>query len=189
MSRVRLKSQCLTIRELSEIEGLLTSRGDIAFYETYNHAEISGLFKEDDQIYKLLSRDQEQTSSFPIIGCTTENREKADEYLKSLSPVKNCRLLWGSEKEKSGYCLFALKTDNESKPLLVRSDIESVKFITSDDSENKIHIRLKPGASDIFASATGRNIGKCIAIVIDDKVYSWPVVRDAIKGGEDRSYR
>jgi preprotein translocase subunit SecD len=169
--------------ELSEIEGLLTSRGEISFYESYDHAEVSEMFKKDNQLFMVISNDQEQASSSPVIGCVKENPEKAEAYLKSLPPVRNCRLLWGSEKEKSGYCLFALKTGEDGKALLVRSDIESVKFITS-GTDNMIHIRLKPGASEIFSRATAGNIGKSIVIVIDDKVYSWPVVRDVIKGGE-----
>jgi preprotein translocase subunit SecD len=169
--------------DISEIERLVTSRGEIAFYETYNQEEISELFKADNQIYKLVSRVQEQKSTSPVLGCT-ENREKTDEYLKSPTAEKNCILLWGSEKENSGYCLFALKTTSEIKPLLVRSDIESVEFNTSDNVNHNIHIRLKPGASVIFAGATVRSIGKCIAITIDDKVYASPVVRDEIKGGE-----
>jgi preprotein translocase subunit SecD len=170
--------------DISEIEGLLTSKGEIALYETFNQEEISELYKEDNQIYKILSIVQEKSTSLPIIGCAEEIPEKTEEYLSSSSMVKNYNLLWGSEKGKSGYCLFALKTTNDSKPLLIRSDIESVGFTTSEDVNHKIHLKLKPGASIIFAEATGRNIGKCIAIVIDDKVYAWPVVRDAIKGGE-----
>jgi preprotein translocase subunit SecD len=170
--------------DVSEIEGLLTSRGEIAFYETYNREEISEIFKEDDQIYKLVNRIQDQSLSFPIVGCTDESQRTTEADLKSVAKEKNCVLLWGSEKEEWGYCLFALKTSSDNRPLLIRSDIESVGFSASEDFNHKINVKLKPGASVIFAEATERNIGKCISIVIDDKVYAWPVVRDAIKGGE-----
>jgi len=170
--------------DVSEIEGLLTSKGEIAFYETYNREEISEIFKEDDQIYKLLSRVQDQSLSFPIVGCTDEIQRTTEVDLKSVPKEKNCVLLWGSEKEEWGYCLFALKTSSDNKPLLIRSDIESVGFSASEDLNHKINVKLKPEASVIFAESTGRNIGKCISIVIDDKVYAWPIVRDEIKGGK-----
>jgi preprotein translocase subunit SecD len=73
----------------------------------------------------------------------------------------------------------------EGNPLLIRSDIESVKIATGKDPmDQKIQIRLKPDAVTIFADATERNLNKAIAIVIDNQVYAYPVVKSAIKGGE-----
>jgi preprotein translocase subunit SecD len=68
---------------------------------------------------------------------------------------------------------------------MTRSDLETVKIAQTTDMEGvKIQIKLKPGAAAIFAEATRNNINKCIAVVIDDKVASWPRVQDAIEGGE-----
>jgi preprotein translocase subunit SecD len=172
--------------DISEIEGILTSKGDLAFYETYTQDEIAELLKPDNQLLKILNHDQELKPSDPRVGCSSaESRKKADEYIRSSVPVRNCKLVWGLESEKSGYCLFTLKTDDAGKPLLVRSDVESVKIVTSKDSQNsKIQIKLKPSSIIIFADATKKNLNKAIAIVIDDKVYSWPIVKSVIEGGE-----
>jgi preprotein translocase subunit SecD len=172
--------------DISEIEGLLTSRGELAFYETYTHNEIADLLKPENPLFNLLANHLEEKPSDPRVGCSgTESRKKADEYIRSSVPLRNCKLFWGFESEKSGYCLFALKTDDAGKPLLVRSDVESVKIATSKDSNNpKIQIKLKPSAISIFADATKKNLNKAIAIIIDDKVYSWPVVKSVIEGGE-----
>jgi preprotein translocase subunit SecD len=172
--------------DISEIEGILTSKGDLAFYETYTHDEIAELFKPDNQLLKLLNHDLELKPSDPRVGCSgAESLKKADEYIRSSVPVRNCKLVWGFESEKSVYCLFALKTDNAGKPLLTRSDVESVKIATNKDSDNpKIQIKLKPSSISIFADATKKNLNKAIAIVIDDNVYSWPVVKSVIEGGE-----
>jgi preprotein translocase subunit SecD len=43
---------------------------------------------------------------------------------------------------------------------------------------------LKPSAAGIFAEATKINLDKAIAIVIDDQVFYWPVVRNVIEGGK-----
>jgi SecD/SecF fusion protein len=110
---------------------------------------------------------------------------KVNEYLQSAVPLSNCKLFWGNKSEKSGYCLFALKTNMEGNPLLVRSDIESVAMITGMDRVGqKILIRLKPAAVNIFADATKKNLNKSIAIVIDNQVYAYPVVKSSITGGE-----
>jgi preprotein translocase subunit SecD len=172
--------------DIPELEGLLTSKGELAFYETYTHDEITDLLKSDNQLFKMLNRDQEQKSSDPRVGCASnENQKKTDDYLRSTNPLKNCKLFWGFESDKSGFCLFALKTNNEGNPLLVRSEVESVKIVMDKDNKDaKIQIKLKQSAIGIFANATKNNLNKAIAIVIDDRVYSWPVVRSIIEGGE-----
>lgn len=172
--------------DLTDIEGLLTSKGDLSFYETFTHGEMTDLLKTDNQLFKLLNQDNIKSSSDPRLGCTNEeNRINVDKFLLSLKPMKYCRLLWGAETKKSVICLFALKANEDGKSLLTRSDIESVKIAkTTDSQEVKIQIKLKPGATNIFAEATRKNINKAIAIVIDDRVSSWPRVQNAIEGGE-----
>jgi SecD/SecF fusion protein len=172
--------------DIPEIEGLLTSKGELAFYETYTHDEITELLKSDNQLFKMLSHDQQKESYDPRVGCTDyENMTKTDDFLRSVTPVKNCKLFWGFESEKSGYCLFALKTNTGGNPLLGRSDVESVKIVLGKDNQDaKIQIKLKRSAIGVFANATKNNLNKSIAIVIDDRVYSWPVVKSVIEGGE-----
>jgi len=172
--------------DLSEIEGLVTLKGNIAFYETFTHSEIADLLKPDNQLFMLLNQEQEKKSSDPRVGCTNdENRNNAEEFLLSMSPIKNCKLCWGAETKKSGSCLFALKTNENGNPLLTRSDIESVNIAkTADMQDIKIQIKLKTIGAKIFAEATKNNLHKTIAIVFDDKVNSWPVIQNVIEGGE-----
>ena len=172
--------------DLSEIEGLVTLKGNIAFYETFTHSEIADLLKPDNQLFMLLNQEQEKKSSDPRVGCTNdENRNNAEEFLLSMSPIKNCKLCWGAETKKSGSCLFALKTNENGNPLLTRSDIESVNIAkTADMQDIKIQIKLKTIGAKIFAEATKNNLHKTIAIVFDDKVNSWPMVQNVIEGGE-----
>jgi len=171
---------------IKEIEGLLTSKGELSFYETYTKDEIIDLFRNDNQLFKILSRDHMLSTSDPRVGCTdSENLKKAETYVQSVKSVTNCKLTWSNESAKSGYCLFALKTNNEGKAFIGRADIKSVKAVAGKDpGDLKIQINLKPSAFSIFADATKRNLHKSIAIVIDDKVNSWPVVQSVIEGGE-----
>jgi preprotein translocase subunit SecD len=77
-----------------------------------------------------------------------------------------------------------LKSNNAGKPLLVRSDVESINCNVDKDSQNAVtQIKFKPAAVRIWAEATRRNINKPIAIVVDDQIYFTPVVRDAIENG------
>jgi preprotein translocase subunit SecD len=172
--------------DVSGIEGLFTLKGAISFYETYTHSEIADLLKSDNQLFRLLNQDQQKAPYDPRVGCTTDaDHKKADEYLLAMSPVKKCKLIWGSESKKSGNCLFALKTSENGSPLLRRSDIDSVTIAKTHDMQDiKIQIKLGKAGAKIFAEATRNNIHKSIAVVFDDRVNSWPVVQDAIEGGK-----
>jgi len=182
----QIKVQLADDTEISGIEGLLTSRGQLAFYETYTHNEIKDLLKPGDQLFELLKSDQGNNATDPRVGCINSgNRKKVDDYLRSMSPVRNCNLFWGVESKKSEYCLFALKTSKEGKPLLVRSDVETIKSGVTKGSQVPVtQFKLKSSAISIFADATKNNLNKAIAIVIDDQVYYWPVVRSVIDSGE-----
>jgi preprotein translocase subunit SecD len=171
---------------MSEIGALITSKGELSFYETYSKEELVELLKPDNELFKILKIDQNKNTYDPRVGCgDSENRRKAEEFMVSSIHVKNCKLFWGYESYKSGNCLFALKVSQDGKPLLVRSDVESVKIVTPNDKQDtKIQIKLKAQAIGIFADATKTNINRAIAIVIDDRVYSWPVVRSVIAEGE-----
>jgi len=168
--------------DMKAIEGLITSKGEITFYETFTQNEISGLFQNDKGIYTFLSPEANAKSSDPRVGCS-KDKQKAEAYLNSLTKA-NSKFLWGNESSENGYCLFALKVSSDGRPLLTGSDIESVKFTSSVDADHKIQIKLKPSAVSIFADATKKNLNKVIGIVIDNQVYSWPVVRNTIEGGE-----
>ena len=48
----------------------------------------------------------------------------------------------------------------------------------------RLQLKLKPVMKSVFAEATRNNLNKSIAIVIDGRVFSWPVVRSVIDKGE-----
>ena len=172
--------------DVTEIGRLLTHKGDLAFYETFSKEEISELLKPDNRLNELLSHDYKSSSSDPRVGCTSYGKLKeVNTYLVNMKTIINCKFSWGVNSENSSFCLFALKTGTAGKPLLTKSDIMEVKAIDSKEPGNIMaQIRLTSSASSIFAEATKTNLDKSIAIVIDDQVYSWPVVRSVITGGK-----
>lgn len=180
----QLKVQLPETTSVNEIRSLLISRGELAFYATYTQDELKTLLHSDNQLFTLLSSHTDSKPSDPRVGCTDpEGRKKAEAYLASVSAIPGCKLAWKSSTVKSEECLFALKTDNNGNPLINRSDIGSVN-ISGSGEDSKIMIKLKPSAAGIFAEATKANLNKSIAIVIDDRVYSWPVVKTVIEKGE-----
>ncbi len=173
---------------LSEIEGLLTLKGDLAFYETYNRKEVSELLKGDNQLFRMLNSDPGITPLDARIGCIkAENRSQTDAYLKSIKNPDRCKFIWsyfGFSSDESLRCLFALKTSSEGKPLLSRSDIETVEAQPSNDGRSfNISIIFKKSAIGLWADATRKNMNRSIAITLDSYVYSYPTVKSVIEKG------
>jgi preprotein translocase subunit SecD len=167
--------------DIGEIENLLTSRGDVQFFETLGQNEIKSLFGNDRHLLGMLNVIKDSRPSDPRIGCTDKSKWQAvQDYLDSKDFVKDPAMKWKLRSDNSRSCLFALKTDN-GKPLVNRSDIEAISFSKGD---SKIMIRLKSSAAGKFAEATRINMHKAIAIVIDEKVCSWPIVQSVIEKGE-----
>lgn len=160
--------------EVPDIEKLLTEKGDLAFYETYNVDEFAGLIK-DDKLIMMLEK------SYSGLGCADESAIKSvNDYISTYGHIEGCRLLWKPESDGKPACLYALKVDVNGRPLIVRSDIDSITF----SRQSRIEVTFKPEAAGIFAEATARNINREIAIVIDDRVTSAPRVMGAVKGGK-----
>lgn len=100
------------------------------------------------------------------------------------------RLLWtvkptSYDKTQSIYQLVAIKVSSrDGKPKLdggaiagARSEMSQMK------SESEVSMWMNAEGAKIWARMTADNINRCIAIVLDDYVYSFPVVQTEIKGG------
>jgi len=169
----------------SEFTQLLTSKGDLGFYETLTLSEIKESLKHENQ--KSLD-DFQVNSSDSRIGCATSKDPKMEEtiqnYLKQNNLSKNTKLLWSQFNSNSQTCLYVLKTDNVGNPPLVRSDIETISSSKDNNSQSfNIEVKFTSEAAKIWADLTKKNLNKPIAIVIDDKVYYTPVVKTAMESG------
>ena len=169
----------------SEFTQLLTSKGDLGFYETLTLNEMKESLKNENQ--KSLN-DFQINSSDSGIGCAASKDPKMVEtiqnYLKQNNLSGNTKLLWSQFNSNSQTCLYILKTDNAGNPPLVRSDIETISASKDNNSQTfKIGVKFTPEAARLWADLTRKNLNKPIAIVIDDKVYYTPVVKTAMESG------
>ena len=81
------------------------------------------------------------------------------------------------------YELVALKTTN-GKPALAGDVITNASSeYDATQGGNYVSMTMKPEAGRQWARLTAANIGKQVAIVLDDQVYSAPRVSNAIEGG------
>lgn len=159
--------------QVSEIENLLTARGELAFYETCSGKDLPE---------RLMGNTEETISGDVIaysVNVSREIFEKADQLLAKSNTCPDHKLVWGVKGDKPMICLYVLK----NSPVLRGSDIEKINAVKDADGRPKIAFNFNAGATAIWAEVTERNIGRSIAIVIDDRVLYDPVVRQAIKGG------
>lgn len=159
---------------ISEIEGLLTTKGNPGFYETLTVKEIADLSKSEFKTSPSEAR----------LGFSTfEDTHVVDSVrniLRSVNLLSDYKLLWGLKNSESLTCLYAVKNN----PALTRADIESIN--SSKDSKTQsitIGIRFKSASAKIWAAVTKENLNKPVAIVIDDKVLYTPVVKSPIENG------
>jgi SecD/SecF fusion protein len=157
---------------MGDICRLLTQRGTLALYETYNRDEIKTMPNTEKLLGMFVS------SGNQIGWINPSDTLKADNLLKSLKVTENIIFRWGMPDENGKVSLFALKT--KGNPLLVKSDIEDVKS----SKDGRINVTLRQQSFKKWAEATARNVDRSIAILVDDKVISCPVVRQPMESGK-----
>lgn len=109
--------------------------------------------------------------------------------VKALFP-RDLRLLWGvkaDDKAQSIYSLYAIKTYNKVKPPLDGGVITDARDEIADQKGGaEVSMSMNAEGSRVWARLTADNIDRCIAIVMDNYVYSAPKVNGEIKGGRSQ---
>lgn len=111
---------------------------------------------------------------------------RRDEVKASLP--KDLRLLWTVKPrtaESSSLELIAIKvTSRDGKAPLDGSAISDARQDFGQfNNQPEISMRMNPEGAKVWKRLTGENIGKSVAIVLDDYVYSFPTVQGEIPGG------
>lgn len=90
------------------------------------------------------------------------------------------------EKDKF-YQLVALKATNGGNPTLEGDVITDARDDFDRTTNNAVvSMNMNTEGAKIWAQLTRENIGRCVAIVLDDQVYSFPVVNTEITGGSSQ---
>lgn len=96
---------------------------------------------------------------------------------------KDIKLAWEHKPNEGGFLsLHALKM-YKGKPALGGDVIEDAEVSNNDGTGIGVTMKMNNDGSNQWAQITDANVGKYIAIVLDDKVYSAPVVNQKITGG------
>ena len=157
-------------------------------------------FAKQHPLFALLQINQYngQLAPGPVVGIADKKDiAKINEYLdmkqvKDILP-RNLSLKWGvkaiDEKEQYFY-LYAIKmTNRDGTPALggdVVTDANADFVQQAGRSEQQVSMAMNAEGAKAWARLTKENIGKAVAIVLDDMVYSAPNVQVEITGGRSQ---
>jgi len=129
----------------------------------------------------------------PVVGISAvKDTAKVMAYLKdpriqSVFP-SNMRLLWTVkpfDKEGKLLQLVAIKVSGRDRRAPLEGNVitDASGDFTQNSSKAEVSMSMNAEGAQIWKRLTGENIGKSIAIVLDDYVYSFPTVNSEISGG------
>lgn len=152
--------------------------------------------KKEHPLFAILQLNQDRMGNLsqgPIVGYARYNdTAKIREYL-DLKQVRaalpsGLRLKWGAkafdDKGKYFY-LYAIKCTNRDEKAPLEGDVvtDARDEFSEHSAYAKVDMTMNTEGANTWARLTEENKGRCIAIVLDDYVYSAPRVNEKISGG------
>ena len=130
----------------------------------------------------------------PIVGLAAgKDRDAINEMLaqaaaKKVFDTRTVKFLWSAKADEhfggDVYTLYAIKiTTRDGSALLDGGCISDARQDFSNVGGNEISMTMNNEGAREWKRITGENIGNCVAIVLDDQVYSAPRVNGEIAGG------
>lgn len=149
------------------------------------------LFPSDGQVRTQEEKniiDKQCVIGYSLIKDTAKvNRILERDDVKAALP-KNLRLLWTVKPrsaETQSLELIGIKSAGRDgkAPLDGAAISDARQDFGQFNSKPEISMRMNPDGAKVWKRLTGENVGKSIAIVLDDYVYSFPNVQGEIAGG------
>jgi SecD/SecF fusion protein len=149
----------------------------------------AGLFPNLDQSQKNL-REGPAIATAAKTSMAKINKMLQDEYFLKNMP-KDVHFAWSAQsisKETEAYELYALRGDKEGKAQMGSGDENMIAdaFPNNNNTNGRVEVSMSmtSQAAKDWKAMTTKNKDQYIAIVLDNKVFSAPVVNDPISGGQ-----
>ena len=149
-------------------------------------AQVTEEDKRENPIFSLLSVSRANAGC--VVGYAEgKDRDLLDSYFEMANIRKDLSLKWSVKPEmveggKEYYALYAINVRGGKAPLS-----GDVVVDATDEFDNFgrpcVGMTMNTEGARKWAQLTGDNVNRCIAIVLDDYVYSAPNVKDKITGG------
>lgn len=165
--------------------------------DTQTDAEKFAAYKKENPLFAVLNiyANGGQVRPGPAVGMAlASDTAKVNSYLrmKQVKDVlpRDLALKWTvksiNDESKTGiFELIAIKVTNRDgrAPLSGEVITDANADFGQFSSSANVNMQMNSEGSKTWARLTKENIGKCIAIVLDDYVYSYPRVNSEITGG------
>lgn len=104
--------------------------------------------------------------------------------------IENVSFMWGAKEAFKNadtllYALYALQIPEDGKARVGGSDIDKSRVtVNPDDGTIGVSVSMTSRGREEWAEMTTEYAGRFIAISMDDKVFSAPIINEPIRGGE-----
>ena len=193
------------VKEHERVRDLLQRSTNLEFYEMYNLGEIASALQKANEategaLFTLLQ--PSQYSGAPLVGYARAKDKDAiskllaDPKVRTYLPA-NLKLAWSNKAQKPEvtggakdiFTLVALRTDIDTetgaqKPRMNGDNITTASSDFDNMRGNTVHMNMNSDGARAWAAVTRANVGKPVAIVLDDLVYSYPTINTVIEGGQ-----
>ena len=159
-------------------------------------------FMENNPLYVLLSPSYYQNAAGQMVPAETarvgmamvKDTANINRMLKQVASVfpRNIRFAWCVKPNKSAsgnvefIDLVALKANRDNKCSLGGEVVTEARQDYDQNGRVEVTIQMNTEGAKAWKRLTGDNIGRQVAIVLDNYVYSYPVVNDEIPGGRSQ---
>ena len=202
------------IKEPERVKSLLMKSANLEFYATYQYKAISSALNELSEAYAKNNVDTTggknvQKSLMQMLGgsnpdyCSAGMVLAADtaavnaiinsELAKEILP-NDLKLCWNvksskqdiKDKSPERFGLIALKVDPKTGGPVLAGDVVTDASTSYENGRNEVDMTMNSDGAKRWSRITNDNLGKAIAIVLDEQVYSAPTVNSQIDGGRSQ---
>lgn len=190
------------VKDPEQMTKLLQSSANLEFYQIPDANDVSVKIMELDEKYRAAKGGTGKSfqnyimsgGNYPVIGYVRRSEKAAmDSVLQYGRDNRildgNFKLVWGNKPttqqvpgrkgKEAIYELVAI----EAAPVLEGDAVVSANSEHDNMRGNVVNMRMSDQGAQQWAAITKKNIGRPIAIVLDDEVYSYPNVNQEITGG------
>jgi SecD/SecF fusion protein len=182
-----------TETETEEEAGLLDQLAEESSDENITEDEALAKFRTENPLYALLqpSYTQNGPAQGACVGIAqvkdTANINRMLAETASIFP-RTLKLAWSVKTKNYGgetefLELVALKMSRDNKCALGGEVITDARQDYGQNNQVEVSLQMNSEGAKAWKRLTGENIGKQVAIVLDNYVYSYPVVNDEIPNG------
>ena len=150
---------------------------------------------EFGQIFRVNIDAENRFSQSPQLGFAKANdtarvNKIVNEHKEKLM-MENVKFVWSAKEMKFQdndtlyYTMYALQIPDDGKARVGGSDIDKARVsVDPNDGSIGVSVSMNSRGAEEWGDMTAENVGNFIAITMDEKVFSAPVINGPIRGGE-----